>query len=127
MSPASSMNELGIRKETDSLGANDSFPSVMNIAAAIGVKRQLIPAVRALQDAMAAKAEEWLPYPTRSRNTNVCPMRPTLGLEARRSRPAVFNFLRFILPETRFYLPRPITYIFSPVSAWPFTPPTRSG
>src|SRR6185295_1654053 len=30
-----------------------------NIAVAIGVKRQLIPAVTALHDAIAAKAEEW--------------------------------------------------------------------
>ncbi len=31
----------------------------MHIAAAIGVKRRLIPAVQALSDAIAAKAEEW--------------------------------------------------------------------
>jgi fumarate hydratase, class II len=42
-----------------SQSSNDSFPSAMNIAAAIGVKRRLIPAVTALRDAIAAKAEEW--------------------------------------------------------------------
>jgi fumarate hydratase, class II len=42
-----------------SQSSNDSFPSAMNIAAATGVKRQLVPAVRALQDAIGAKAEEW--------------------------------------------------------------------
>ena len=39
--------------------SNDTFPSAMHIAAAIGVQRRLIPAVRALSDAIAAKAEEW--------------------------------------------------------------------
>src|SRR5207245_1941441 len=38
---------------------NDSFPSAMYIAAAINVKRRLIPAVQALHDAIAAKAAEW--------------------------------------------------------------------
>jgi fumarate hydratase, class II len=42
-----------------SQSSNDSFPSAMNIAAAIGVKRRLIPAVTALRDAIAAKSEEW--------------------------------------------------------------------
>jgi fumarate hydratase class II len=39
--------------------SNDSFPSAMCIAAAVNVKRQLIPAVQALHDAIAAKADEW--------------------------------------------------------------------
>ncbi len=39
--------------------SNDSFPSVMHIAAAIGVKERLLPSVEALRDAVAAKAEEW--------------------------------------------------------------------
>ena len=39
--------------------SNDSFPSAMYIAAAIGVKQKLIPAVQALRDAIATKAEEW--------------------------------------------------------------------
>jgi len=39
--------------------SNDSFPSAMNIAAAINVKQRLIPAVQALLDAVAAKAERW--------------------------------------------------------------------
>src|SRR6201994_1491106 len=39
--------------------SNDSFPTAMNIAAAVNVKQRLIPAVAALHDAIAAKAEEW--------------------------------------------------------------------
>src|SRR5271166_6493987 len=39
--------------------SNDSFPSAMYIAAAVNVKQRLIPAVQALRDAIAAKAEEW--------------------------------------------------------------------
>jgi fumarate hydratase class II len=42
-----------------SQSSNDSFPSAMNIAAAIGVAQRLIPAVKALRDAVAAKADEW--------------------------------------------------------------------
>jgi fumarate hydratase, class II len=42
-----------------SQSSNDTFPSAMNIAAAVNVKRKLIPAVKALRDAIAAKAEEW--------------------------------------------------------------------
>ena len=42
-----------------SQSSNDSFPSAMNIAAAVSVKRRLIPAVKALHDAIAAKAEQW--------------------------------------------------------------------
>jgi fumarate hydratase class II len=42
-----------------SQSSNDSFPSAMNIAAAAGVKQRLIPAVKALHDAVAAKADEW--------------------------------------------------------------------
>src|SRR5499433_3090965 len=42
-----------------SQSSNDSFPSAMNIAAAISAKRRLIPAVSALRDAIAAKAAEW--------------------------------------------------------------------
>jgi fumarate hydratase, class II len=42
-----------------SQSSNDTFPSAMHIAAAVGVKHRLIPAVRALQQAIAAKAEEW--------------------------------------------------------------------
>lgn len=38
---------------------NDSFPTAMYIAAAVGVKQRLIPAVQALHDAIAAKAEAW--------------------------------------------------------------------
>ncbi|WP_439369666.1 class II fumarate hydratase [Bradyrhizobium sp. DASA03120] len=39
--------------------SNDSFPSTMNIAAAVNVKQRLVPAVTALRDAVAAKAKEW--------------------------------------------------------------------
>jgi fumarate hydratase, class II len=39
--------------------SNDSFPSAMYIAAALNTKRRLIPAVRALHDAIAVKVEEW--------------------------------------------------------------------
>src|SRR5258706_936978 len=42
-----------------SQSSNDSFPSAMNIAAAVNVKRRLIPAVKALHDAIAAKVAEW--------------------------------------------------------------------
>jgi fumarate hydratase, class II len=42
-----------------SQSSNDSFPSAMYIAAATNVKRRLIPAVKALYDAIAAKAEDW--------------------------------------------------------------------
>jgi fumarate hydratase, class II len=39
--------------------SNDSFPSTMNIAAAVNVKERLIPAVTALRDAIAVKSKEW--------------------------------------------------------------------
>jgi adenylosuccinate lyase len=39
--------------------SNDSFPSAMYITAAVNVKQRLIPAVKALHDEIAAKAEEW--------------------------------------------------------------------
>jgi len=39
--------------------SNDSFPSAMYIAAAVNVKERLIPALRALHDAIASKADEW--------------------------------------------------------------------
>src|SRR5690242_1394603 len=39
--------------------SNDSFPSAMYIAAAVNVTQRLTPAVKALHDAIAAKAEEW--------------------------------------------------------------------
>jgi fumarate hydratase class II len=42
-----------------SQSSNDSFPSAMNIAAAMNVKERLIPAVTALRDAITAKAELW--------------------------------------------------------------------
>lgn len=39
--------------------SNDSFPAAMYIATAVGAKERLIPAVQALHDAIAAKAEDW--------------------------------------------------------------------
>ncbi len=42
-----------------SQSSNDTFPSAMNIAAAVGVRQRLIPAVRELRDSIARKAEEW--------------------------------------------------------------------
>jgi fumarate hydratase, class II len=42
-----------------SQSSNDSFPAAMNIAAAVNVKQRLIPAVKALRDAITAKATEW--------------------------------------------------------------------
>jgi fumarate hydratase class II len=43
-----------------SQSSNDSFPTVMNIAAAVNVKERLVPAVKALRDEMAAKADQWM-------------------------------------------------------------------
>ena len=42
-----------------SQSSNDSFPSAMCIASAVNVKQRLIPAVQALKDAIAAKADVW--------------------------------------------------------------------
>jgi fumarate hydratase, class II len=42
-----------------SQSSNDSFPTAMNIAAAVNVKERLIPAVKALHDAIAAKVDGW--------------------------------------------------------------------
>src|SRR5262249_30445826 len=42
-----------------SQSSNDSFPSAMYIAAAVNLKQCLIPAVKQLHDAIAAKAKEW--------------------------------------------------------------------
>jgi fumarate hydratase class II len=42
-----------------SQSSNDSFPTAMNLAAAVNVKQRLIPAVEALRDAITAKATEW--------------------------------------------------------------------
>jgi fumarate hydratase class II len=39
--------------------SNDTFPSAMNIAAAVNIKQGLIPAVRALHDTIAAKVDAW--------------------------------------------------------------------
>ncbi len=43
-----------------SQSSNDSFPTAMNIAAAIGAKQRLIPAVAALRDALDKKAKAWV-------------------------------------------------------------------
>src|SRR5882724_4160693 len=42
-----------------SQSSNDSFPSAMYIAAAVNVTERLIPAVKALHDAIEAKSMEW--------------------------------------------------------------------
>jgi fumarate hydratase class II len=42
-----------------SQSSNDSFPTSMNIAAAVNVTNRLLPAVAALRDAISAKSEEW--------------------------------------------------------------------
>jgi fumarate hydratase class II len=42
-----------------SQSSNDSFPSAMNIAAAVATTTSLIPAVTALRDAIATKAADW--------------------------------------------------------------------
>jgi fumarate hydratase class II len=42
-----------------SQSSNDSFPSAMYIAAAVNVSGRLLPVVRELRDAIAAKAKEW--------------------------------------------------------------------
>jgi fumarate hydratase class II len=42
-----------------SQSSNDSFPTAMNIAAAVNVKQRLIPAVLGLRDAINVKAIEW--------------------------------------------------------------------
>jgi fumarate hydratase class II len=42
-----------------SQSSNDNFPSAMYIAAAVGVTWKLLPAVRALHDAIDAKAKAW--------------------------------------------------------------------
>jgi fumarate hydratase class II len=42
-----------------SQSSNDSFPTTMNVAAAIAMKQRLVPAVKALRDALDAKARSW--------------------------------------------------------------------
>jgi fumarate hydratase class II len=42
-----------------SQSSNDSFPSAMYIAAAVNVTQRLVPAVKALHDAIDAKAGQW--------------------------------------------------------------------
>jgi fumarate hydratase class II len=42
-----------------SQSSNDSFPTAMNVAAALGVKQRLMPAVKELRDALDAKARGW--------------------------------------------------------------------
>ncbi|MCF8532777.1 MAG: class II fumarate hydratase [Reyranella sp.] len=42
-----------------SQSSNDTFPSVMYVAAAVNVTGRLVPAVKALHDSIAAKAKEW--------------------------------------------------------------------
>jgi fumarate hydratase class II len=42
-----------------SQSSNDTFPSAMYIAAAVNAKQRLIPALKALHEAIAAKAAQW--------------------------------------------------------------------
>jgi fumarate hydratase class II len=42
-----------------SQSSNDSFPTAMNVAAALGVKQRLLPGVQALRDALDAKSRSW--------------------------------------------------------------------
>src|SRR3984893_16577898 len=42
-----------------SQSSNDSFPSAMYVAAAVNVKERVVPAIKALHDQIAAKAQEW--------------------------------------------------------------------
>ena len=42
-----------------SQSSNDSFPSVMYVAAAVNTKERLLPSLKALHDAIDAKATEW--------------------------------------------------------------------
>jgi len=42
-----------------SQSSNDSFPTAMHVAAALAVKQRLLPAVKALHDALDAKARSW--------------------------------------------------------------------
>src|SRR5215813_2272492 len=42
-----------------SQSSNDTFPSAMYIAAAVGVAERLLPSVKALHDAIDAKAKAW--------------------------------------------------------------------
>lgn len=39
--------------------SNDSFPSAMNIAVAVTIKQAMLPAIKALRDAIATKATQW--------------------------------------------------------------------
>jgi fumarate hydratase, class II len=42
-----------------SQSSNDSFPTAMNIAAAVNVTSRLLPTLRALRDSIATKSQEW--------------------------------------------------------------------
>jgi fumarate hydratase, class II len=42
-----------------SQSSNDSFPTAMNVAAALGVKQRLMPVVQGLRDALDAQATAW--------------------------------------------------------------------
>ena len=42
-----------------SQSSNDTFPAAMHIAALVAVRQRLVPALAALRDALAAKAEAW--------------------------------------------------------------------
>ncbi len=64
-----------------SQSSNDSFPSAMHIAAAVNVTERLSPAVAALRDGIAAKAEEWKDIVKIGRTHTQDAMPITLGRE----------------------------------------------
>lgn len=64
-----------------SQSSNDTFPTAMHIAAGMAVTSQLLPAVRALRDTLAAKATEFAPL-IKSGRTHLMDATPiTLGQE----------------------------------------------
>jgi hypothetical protein len=69
-----------------SQSSNDSFPSAMYIAAAQGVHQRLIPAVKALRDALNAKAEAWKNNSLRFSSTEKpsCPDKQTTSISSQR-------------------------------------------
>ena len=44
-----------------SQSSNDTFPTALHVAAATEISERLVPAVRALRDALDVKAREWMP------------------------------------------------------------------
>src|SRR5260370_27582889 len=59
--------------------SNDSFPTAMNIAAAVSVKLRLLPAIDALHDAVKTKADQWVDIVKIGRTHMQDATQPTLG------------------------------------------------